>query len=69
MTNMSLEELLDRIYCATGEELNSIINAVTERFTEVRSEWAQLTLTIQGHDKESHLEALQKSITLLKKCK
>ena len=69
MTDMKLEDLLDRINCATEDELNPILNAVTARFTEVWPEWELLTLTIHGHDKESHIEALQKSIDMVNKCK
>ena len=66
MQNITLEALLDRIYCATEEELNPILNAITERFGELWPEWELATLSIHGHDRESHLEALQKSIGLLK---
>ena len=66
MTNINLEDLLDRIYCATEEELNPIINAVTERFSEVHPDWELATLSIRGHNRESHLDTLQRSIDLLK---
>ena len=66
MTNINLEDLLNRIYCATEEEFNPILNAITERFGELWPEWELATLPIHGHDRESHLEALQKSIGLLK---
>ena len=56
------EELLNRILCSKEEELQPIINAVTERFSELRPEWELMTLSIQGHDRESHIKALQDSI-------
>ena len=65
MQSIELEELLHRIYCATEEEINPIIDAITERFSEVWPEWELLTLSVQGHDRDSHIEALQKSIDLL----
>lgn len=58
------EELLNRILCAK-EELQPIINAVTERFSELWPEWELMTLSIQGHDRESHIKALQDSIAVL----
>ena len=66
MQNITLEALLDRICCATEEELNPIINAVTERFSEVHPEWELATLSIHGHDKDSHIDALQQCVDLLK---
>ena len=66
MQNMNLEVLLERIYCATEEELDPILNAIIERFGELQPEWELATLSIHGHDKESHIDALQKSIDLLK---
>ena len=65
MSNIQLEELLDRIYCASAEELNPIINACMERFSEIWSEWELMTLSVQGHDKQSHIKALQDSLAVL----
>ena len=65
MHNINLEALLDRIYCATEAEFDPIIKALVERFTEVLPEWELMVLSIHGHDKESHIEALQKSIDVL----
>ena len=67
MRHIKLEELLDRIYCATEEELDLILNAITERFGELRPEWELAVLSIHGHEKESYIDALQKSIDLLSK--
>ena len=66
MTDINLETLLDRIYCATEEELDPIIKAVTERFGEVFQEWELMILSVHGHDNKSHIEALQKSMDILK---
>jgi len=66
MDNIKLEELLDRIHSADETEINPIIDAITERFSEVWPEWELMVLSIQGHDPESHIEALLKSIDLLK---
>lgn len=65
MSNIQLEELLDRIYCASAEELNPIINACMERFSEIWPEWELMTLSVQGHDKQSHIKALQDSLAVL----
>ena len=65
MQDIKLEKLLDRIYHATEEELNPILNAITERFSGFYPDWELLTLSVQGHDRDSHIEALQKSIDLL----
>ena len=68
MKDAALENVLDRILCATAEEIHPILNAVTERFGEVYPDHELLTLTVPGHDKQSHLDALQKSIDLIKRC-
>ena len=65
MADIKLEELLDRIYVADKEEINPIISAITERFTEVWPQWELLALTIQGHDRESHIKALQEALELV----
>lgn len=65
MSDINIEDLLDRIYCASAEELNPIINACMERFSEIWPEWELMTLSVQGHDRDSQIEALQKSIDLL----
>lgn len=65
MADIKTEELLNRIHGADEEEINPIINAVTERFSELWPEWELMTLSIQGHDRESHVKALQDSITVL----
>lgn len=69
MVGIKLAELLERIYCADEEEINPIINAVTERFSEIWPEWELLTLSIHGNDRESHIRALQGSLALLNKIK
>lgn len=69
MSDIKLEELLDRIYEASAEELNPILNAVTERFSELWPQWELATLSVQGHDRQNLADAMQKSIDLLGKCK
>ena len=69
MKDITLENVLDRILCATAEEINPVLNAVTERFGEVYPDHELLTITIQGHDKQSHLDALQKTMDLVSSCK
>ena len=69
MQTITLEELLDRIYQATAEELDPILNAATERFSELWPQWELATLSVHGHDRQSQIDALQKSIDLLSKCK
>lgn len=65
MTDIKLEELLERIYAANKEEINPILNAITERFAEIWPEWELMTLSVQGHDNDHRIEALQKSMDLL----
>ena len=65
MAEIKLEELLERIHCASAEELNPILDAITSRFGEVWPEWELVTLTVQGHSPEAHLAALQKSMDLI----
>ena len=65
MDHINLTELLDRIYCADKEEINPIINAITERYAEVWPEWELLIISVQGHRPEDHIKALQNSISLL----
>ena len=65
MTDIQLEDLLHRICCASAEELNPIINACMERFSEIWPEWELMTLSVQGHDKQSHIKALQDSLAVL----
>ena len=66
MNDIKLEVLLDKTYCATEEEINPIISAITERFTEIYPEWELMSLSIHGHDQESRLESLRKSIDVIK---
>ena len=68
MKDVPLDTLLERIACANADENNSIINVLSERFGEVYPDHELLTITIQGHDKQSHLDALQKTMDLLKYC-
>ncbi len=67
MKEISLQELLDRIHSASPEELNSILNTVIDRFAEIYPEWELMTITVPGHDRESRIQALQKSLSLLEK--
>ena len=69
MSDIKLEELLDRIYEASAEELNPILNAVTERFSELWPQWELATLSVQGHDRQNLADAMLKSIDLLGKSK
>ena len=65
MNNILLDALLDRIFQATKEEINPLLNAVTERFEEVYPGWELLSITVHGHEIKDRKEALQKSIDLL----
>ena len=64
---ISVNALLDRIYSASPEELNSILNAASERFAEIYPEWELMTITVPGHDRDSHIQALKQSLSLLEK--
>ena len=65
MSDINMEDLLDRIYRASAEELNPIINACVDRFSEIWPEWELMTLSVQGHDRDRRIEALQKGMDLL----
>ena len=62
MSNITLEALLDRIYCAQEQELDGVCKALTERFSEIYPEWELLILSVHGHDAQSHIDALQASM-------
>ena len=66
MKEITVDKLLSRIYFANDNEIKSIINATAERFSEIWPEWELLILSVHGHDRESHINALQKSADLLK---
>ena len=65
MKDISLEELLDRIYCSSIEEINPILNAVRERFGELWSDWELTTLSVHGHTTEDHAAALAQALALV----
>ena len=64
MKEITLETLLDRILCADKQELNSILDAAAERFSEVWPEWELMTLSVEGHTPESRLKALHDALQL-----
>ena len=68
MQEITLDTLLERIAHAEADEITAIMNILSERFGEVNPGYELLTITIQGHDKQSHLDALQKTMDLLKYC-
>ena len=61
MREITSQELLDRILRADSDELNDVMDAVTERFTEIWPEWELMIMSIHGHTAETHLQALDKS--------
>ena len=65
MKEISLEELLDRIYCSSIEEINPILNAIRERFGELWPEWELTTLSVHGHTDEDHAAALTQALALV----
>ena len=65
MKEITLEELTSRILCADPEELNGIIDAVVDRFTEVWPDWELATLSIPGHNAEARIAAFQQALDLL----
>ena len=65
MKEITLEELTSRILCADPEELNGIIDAVVDRFTEVWPDWELATLSIPGHTAEARIAAFQQALDLL----
>ena len=66
MKEVTLDVLLERIALADADEINAILNMVSERFGEVYPGYELLTITVQGRDAQSQIDALQKSIDLLK---
>ena len=69
MKEITSDVLLERIALADADEINAIINLLSERFREVYPDYELLTVTVQGHDPRSQIDALQKCIDLLKRCK
>lgn len=67
MKEISLEELLDRIYSSGIDEINPIIEALTERFGELWPNWELATLSIPGHTAEAHITAFQQALDLIRK--
>lgn len=65
MHNINLETLMDRIYCAETDELDPILNAVIERFSEIHPGWELMAVTVQGHKTKDRIAALKSSIALL----
>ena len=68
MQRILLSDLLDRIDCADSKEISSILNAVTERFSELNPGWELFTLTFHGHGVKDRTDALQKSLAFLSQC-
>ena len=69
MREITSQELLDRILRADSDELNDVMNAVTERFTEIWPEWELMIMSIHGHTAEAHLQALNKTRELYESMK
>ena len=67
MKEISLEELLDRIYSSGIDEINPILNAVAERFGELWPDWELAMLSIHGHTAEAHIDAFQQALNLIRK--
>ena len=65
MKKLTLQELIERILCAESREINSILDAVTERFSELFPDQELLTLAVPGSDPDRQIAALQRSIVLL----
>lgn len=65
MKKITLEKLLDRIYCADEDEIHPILDAIAERFSEVWPEWELATLSIPGHTVQDHITAFQQALDLL----
>lgn len=61
MRENTSQELIDRVLLADSDELNDVMDAVTERFTELWPEWELLIMSIHGHTAEAHLKALDKT--------
>jgi len=69
MREITSQELLDRIFLADPNELNDIMDAVSERFMEIWPEWELLIMSIHGHTTEAHLQALNKTRELYESMK
>ena len=68
MPEITTHALLDRIYAATAEEIPAILNAVTERFSEVWPQWELMTLAAESQNAEAQIRALQQGIALIRQC-
>ena len=61
MKEITSQELIDRVLLADPNELNDVMDAVTERFTEIWPEWELMIMSIHGHTPEAHLETLDRT--------
>lgn len=64
MRKITQQEFIDHIFQADAEELNQVMDAVTERFTEIWHEYEQMIMSSQEHATEAHLQALDKTRTI-----
>jgi len=65
MTDITLDELLDRIDHAEPKEIQTIMDALTDRFQTLWPQWDLLMLSVPRNDKKSRIRVLEQSISLL----
>lgn len=65
MKEIKLQDLLSRILCADAKEMHLILDAVSERFSEVFPESTLMTISAPGCDVDAQISELRKAIDLL----
>lgn len=61
------QELIERILQTDRVELNDVLDAATERFTELWPEWELMTISVKGHTGEVYVETLEKVLAYYRK--
>ena len=65
MQKSNLDELLDRIDCASPEEIRPIMDALADRFATIWTEWDLLMLSVPKNDRQGRIRTLERTISLL----
>ena len=69
MSFLSIDELVRHILCANSQELHLILDAVTERFSELYPDRELMTIAVPGSDPAGQIAQLQNAARLLSSAK
>ena len=67
MMEITSQELIERILQTDRVELNDVLDAATERFTELWPECELMTISVKGHTGEVYVETLEKVLAYYRK--